>query len=76
MLELRDEGGGEAEKTRGIRNKEGDASEVAVGERIDGLLFIEVGAGGEGGFGTEAIILGVSQMWWRLGYRYNPMRAC
>ena len=40
-----------------LGDKEEDDSKVAVEERIGGLLFIGVGAGGEGGFGTEAIIL-------------------
>ena len=43
-------------------------------ERIDGLLFIEVGAGGGDGFGTEAIILGVDWMCCRLGYQCSPVR--
>ena len=38
MLELGNKG--KAEKTSGIRDKEGDASEVAVEKRIDGLLGV------------------------------------
>jgi hypothetical protein len=42
----------------GIKDRVGEANEVAVHERIDGLLFIEVGEGGGEGFGMDLVVLG------------------
>ena len=56
-------GGSEADnRSCGINDSVGDASEVAVDARIDGLLFIDVGEGGGDGLGTAVMILGAGHM--------------
>jgi len=57
-LSILDAGG--AAISYGISDKEGDG--VAVDERIDDLLFIEVDEGGDDGLGTEVIIFGAGRM--------------
>jgi len=41
----------------GIKDRVGEANDVTVDERMDGLLFIEVGEGGGDGFGMDVVIL-------------------
>jgi hypothetical protein len=45
----------------GNNDSEGDANYAAVDERIDGRLLLEVGEGGDYGFGMEVTILGTEQ---------------
>jgi hypothetical protein len=60
---LGESGGSEADNIScGINDREGDDNDVAVDERIDGRLFIEVGEGGGDGFGMEVTILGAGRM--------------
>ena len=62
-LELGESGGREADNIScGNNDKVGDVNDVAVDERIDDLLFIEVGEGGGEGFGMEVTILGAGRM--------------
>ena len=56
-------GGSEADSIScGINDSVGDASEVSVEARIDGLFFIELGECGGEGLGAAVIILGTGRM--------------
>jgi hypothetical protein len=66
---LGERGGRDADNIScGMKDKVGEANEVAVDERIDGLRFIEVGEGGGDGFGMDVVILGAGRMSYNLAF--------